>query len=124
MRRLILVLLLVAVPAWAGQTYTSAAAGKSVTDVNTAVTFTDNRNGGSGATFTATTVSVYSRAASANTCMVNFDQSLASATLDIPIAPGTAVVRTKTLQAGWTNIGMICTAGQTATFDIIAQGAQ
>ena len=104
-----------------GATYSSGSAGISVTQTNTATTFVDNRSGGSGSTFGATTVSVSSRSTSANSCAVNFNDTTAVAAADIRVAPGATVIRTTSITQPWPGIGMICAAGETATFDVIAQ---
>jgi hypothetical protein len=103
--------------------YTSGTAGVSVTDVNTTVTFTDNHSGGTTAAFLARQIIVRSRAASANTCFLDYNDGTAT-TADVPLAPGGEfrLVRGAGYrpESGWASMGVICSAGQTATFDIIA----
>lgn len=133
---LILALLLFAGPAFAASvatcgipgtggtaclTYTSGASGISVTQTNTIIGFSDNKSSGSGSGFCATTILVISRTASANTCYLNFDQTVASSTLDIPLAPGAAITRVFSAPFCRTGMGVICASSNTATFDIVAQ---
>lgn len=104
-------------------TYTSGSAGISVTAVNGTVAFTNNHSGGDSAAFFATQIIVRSRAASANTCYLDYNDGTAT-TSDVPLAPGGEfrIIRGGNYHAasGWSSMGVICAGGQTATFDVIA----
>jgi len=106
----------------------------SVTDTNSAVAFTNNHSGGDSAAFLARSVTITSRSASANTCFLDlsdtFSNSIALSAAgvadsgDVPLAPGKnheAKIGTGFgPSAGWAGLGAICSAGQTATFDVVA----
>ena len=104
----------------------------SVTQANTATTFTDNGSAGLAVTFYARHVLVRSLSASANTCYVDLKDTVAT-TSDIALEPGGALsftfpptavssVTTTTGQAvdGWPGMGAICTTAETATFRVTA----
>ena len=101
--------------------YTSGLNGISVTQANTNTPFLDNHSGGTGLAFNALYLSVCSRSTSANTC--HFDLDGVATTADWRLAPGACipVVYSQKLGGdGWSNIGVICAGGETATFDIMA----
>lgn len=107
---------------WAvGLSYSSGSSGISVTQTNTTVTFTDNHSGGASAAFAARHLLVRSRAASANTCYVDFNDGTAT-TADHALEPGAAISlnwdERDGMGGGWSQIGVICATGQTATFDV------
>ena len=103
--------------------YSSGASGISVTQTNTAVAFTNNHSGGTDAAFLAHSIAVSSRAGSANTCFLDYEDTAAT-TDDIPLAPGEtfAINRGPGYHpaSGWGGMGVICDTGETATFDIVA----
>ena len=105
--------------AWAqGQFYNTSS---SVTQANSAVSFTDNGSGGSAAAFRARYVTIRSLAASANTCYFDMKDTTAT-TADIALEPGGSFSLTYDgdAQGGWSGLGAICDTGQTATFLITA----
>lgn len=124
MKRLLLILgvlpLLGAANTNVTQTYSSGASGLSISNVNTQVIFVDNRNGGSGATFCATSITVINRTASAATILVNWDQTVASGTTDFPVVAGASLTRSWPVNQCRSGMGII-TASSTATADVIAQ---
>jgi hypothetical protein len=124
MKRLLLILgvlpLLGAANSITTQSYTSGASGLSISNANTAIIFTDNRNGGTNALFCATSVTVINRTGSAATILVNWDQTVASGTLDIPIVAGASITRTRPVNQCMSGMGII-TASSTATADVLAQ---
>jgi len=118
-----LALALAAVCMAAGLSYSSGASGISVTQTNTTVTFTDNHSGGTSAAFNARFVLIRSRSASADTCYVDFNDGTAT-TADHPLEPGASLAynwdERAGLGGGWSQIGVICATGDTATFDVSA----
>jgi hypothetical protein len=118
-------LALVAGAAWAiNVQYSSGAAGIFVTDVNTNTPFVDNHSGGTSAAFKAAGGYVCSRATSADSCHFDEIDGVAT-TADIRVEPGACVpfgyrgvITGET--GGFSAVGTICAAGQTATFDIVA----
>ena len=108
--------------AWAmGARYSSGINGISVTATNTNTSFVDNHSGGASAAFRARSVSICSRATSANTC--HFDLDGVATTADWSVIPGQCVslgFSDAGGGSGWTAIGTICAAAETATFDIAA----
>jgi len=113
--------LAVAASAWAmNARYSSGTAGISVTQTNTNTAFTDNHSGGSAAAFNARGGYVCSRSTSANSCF--FDLDGVATTGDIRVGPGACVPFTFSSIGGgdgFSNIGSICAAAETATFDIV-----
>lgn len=111
-----------AVTVWAMQArYSSGTAGISVTQANTNTAFVNNHSGGASEAFYATSVTVCSRAASANSCF--FDMDGVATTADWRLSPGACVelvYSNKLGGEGWSAIGSICAAAETATFDIYA----
>jgi len=110
--------------AWAmSARYSSGTAGISVTAVNTNTAFTDNHSGGTSAAFNARYVSVCSRSTSANSCFIDLGDGVAT-TADWRLAPGACITATyqgaQTGGDGWAALGAICTAAETATFDVMA----
>jgi hypothetical protein len=101
--------------------YSSGSSGISVSSANTVVVIVDNRTGGSGVNFGATTVSVTNRSGSANTCAVNFEQTTAVNATDVPVPVGVTVIVTRPVSQAIYGIGVICASVQTAVFDVIAQ---
>ena len=105
------------------QFYTNDAV--SVTQANTAITFSDNGSGGSAQNFRARFVTVYSEAGSADTCFFDLKDTTAT-TADIPIEPGaTWSFAFEDLGqggglGGWSGMGAICDTGDTATFHVVA----
>jgi hypothetical protein len=97
----------------------------SVTQANTAITFSDNGSGGSAQNFRARFVTVISETSSANTCFFDMKDTTAT-TADIPIAPGdTWSLAFEDLGqggglGGWSGVGAVCDTGETATFRIVA----
>lgn len=97
----------------------------SVTQSNTAISFTDNGSGGSSSAFRARFLTVISAASSANTCYFDLKDTTAT-TADIPIEPGGVWsmefedLGTGGSLGGWAGMGAICDTGKTATFLIVA----
>ncbi len=103
----------------------------SVTQANTATTFTDNGSAGLAVTFYARHVLVRSLSSSANTCYLDLKDTVAT-TSDIALEPGGALsftfppTSTSAVDSsgnpidGWPGIGAICSTGQTATFRVTA----
>jgi hypothetical protein len=118
-----LLLLALALPALAGKLqYSSGTTRVSVTQANSAVSFTDNGSGGTSSAFYARTVWIRSDSTSANSCYFDLKDTTAT-TADIRLAPGDSIVMTwaDTLGGnGWAGLGAICAAGETATFDVVA----
>ncbi len=109
--------------AWAGngKVYN---ADVSVTATNTITQFTDNGSGGDGLVFAARFVLVRSLSSSANTCYFDLKDGTAS-TSDTALEPGGSIGWPFTAtsaggETGWSNMGSICSAGQTATFRVTA----
>ena len=116
----VLFLALVAVSsAWAQRQFYNTSS--SVTQANSAVSFTDNGSGGSSAAFRARYVTVRSLTASANTCYFDMKDTVAT-TADIALEPGGSfsLAYDGDIQGGWSGLGAICDTGQTATFLITA----
>lgn len=107
----------------AGMAYSSGTSGVSVTQTNTAVSFTDNHSGGGSTAFAARHLLIRSRSTSANSCFIDFTDSTAT-TADTRLEPGASISRTwddrDGMGGGWSSIGLICATGQTATFDVDA----
>lgn len=96
----------------------------SVTDSNSAITFTDNGSGGSSVAFQARRVVVYSLSTSADTCYFDLKDTVAT-TSDIAIEPGGTWVAefsdpNASSTSGWSGMGAICGAADTATFRVTA----
>jgi hypothetical protein len=97
----------------------------SVTQANTAITFSDNGSGGSAQNFRARFVTIHSETGSANTCFFDLKDTTAS-TADIPVVPGsTWSLAFEDLGqggglGGWSGVGAICDTGETATFHVVA----
>ena len=101
----------------------------SVTQTNSAVTFSDNGSGGISQMFNAKYVLVRSLAASANTCYLDLKDTTAT-TSDTALEPGASLrfVFPPSSQAssasgvidGWPGLGAICTTAETATFRVTA----
>ena len=119
-RRAFWLISLVAVSsAWAQSQFYNTST--SVTQANSAVTFTDNGSGGSTAAFRARSVTVRSLAASANTCYFDMKDTTAT-TADIALEPGGSFSLTfdGASSDGWAGLGAICNTAETATFLITA----
>lgn len=125
MRRVILMLALAILASTTqggiGQVYN---ADISVTQANTATTFTDNGSGGDGTAFAAKSVLIRSLSTSANTCYFDLKDGTATAS-DVALEPGGSISLTFPSTSGgqvegWPGMGSICAAGQTATFRVTA----
>lgn len=119
----LLALLIAAGAAWAMNAwYSSGDAGISVTQANTNTPFIDNHSGGSASAFEATNGYVHSRSTSANACFFDLGDGVATSA-DLRVEPGATVPFRYDFMLGgdgWAAIGMICKAGETATFDVVA----
>ena len=114
---ILLAAMAVAVSAWAvGVVYH---ADISVTEVNSAIAFTDNGSGGTSAAFKARSIVVESLAASSNTCRIDWKDTTAT-TADVALAPGGKWEWIATSGDGLAGIGAICAAAETATFRVTA----
>jgi hypothetical protein len=126
MRRALVIILLLAGASWVWahrQYYNNT--DISVTQSNTAISFTDNGSGGSSAAFRARVVVIRSSAGSANTCYFDLKDTVAT-TADTALEPGATwseVFDDPTdvnQQGGWSGMGVICDTGETATFNVTA----
>lgn len=122
---LLLVALLGGASLWAmTQHYSSGATGLAVTQANLSTAFTDNHSGGSAGTFQARHLLIRSRSTSADTCHFDLGDGVAT-TADTALAPGASVAvswdpATGGVGGGWNAVGVICGAGDTATWDVDA----
>jgi predicted outer membrane repeat protein len=123
MRRLVaLLLILMAVPAWAiRQQFVNNEV--SVTDTNTTVTFTDNHSGGNGAAFRAAEILVCNQDTT-NSIYVDVVDGVAT-TSDRRLQPleceQWAYTPTPvTPSQGFLNVGIICSGSETATVSVEA----
>ena len=96
----------------------------SVTQSNSAVSFTDNGSGGSSVAFLARRVVIYSLTTSANTCYFDLKDTTATVA-DIAIDPGGTwqwdfIEVAGSSTSGWAGLGAICDTAQTATFRVTA----
>lgn len=93
--------------------------GISATQTNTAVTFIAS---GDVNPMVATKVRVTNRSTSANKVYVNFASSVAVAsTGGLRLNPGeTVTISIDKDESGWTALGLICAAAETATVDVSA----
>jgi hypothetical protein len=129
LKRVILIGALLISPAIYAMTlwYSSGSAGISATQTNTTVTFTFNTSGGTSAAFAARHVYIRSRSTSASSCYYDMADGTAT-TADHRLDPGERLVENwdpnpstdRGSADGWSNMGVICDTGGTATIDISA----
>lgn len=117
-RWIALLLVLAGVSAYATGLYYSGTT--AATDVNTAVSFTDNRSGGSNAAFKATHVVVWNDGP--NSVHVDLGDTTAT-TADRKIKAGESFSEdwdARLGSDGWPGLGLICAAGETASVRVWA----
>lgn len=101
--------------------YSSGVNGISATQTNSLTQFTNNHSGGDAAAFAATWVTIRVRTGG-NACFYDLDG--VATTSDVRVA-ATEYVNEKFIPGpanptGWTAIGIICDAGESATWDVTA----
>lgn len=111
-----------ALPAMVGaQTYSSGVNGISATANNSLTQFINNHSGGDDAAFSATWVTVRVRSAG-DACFYDLDGTASTADTRVEADQFVNVkfVPTPANSIGWTAIGIICDAGESATWDVTA----
>ena len=123
MRRVSMFLVLAwlgAVLAWGfNAAYSSGGTGLSITDVNLNTAFVNNHSGGSSVAFNATWITIVPRSGS-DVCFYDLDGVATTDDHRMHEAGVTIKYLERLGGVGWSNIGAICSAGQTATWDVSA----